>query len=133
LSPGDEEQLVSIWDETAWSDKVYEERLSQEEIDTLAKALEEWATEHPLADKPLLYVEQATVLPPQAEASAPARGLTPRDIAQAVSDEGSPLREPVIRLFAVGLSGYSDGHHEAVSQVVEALHEDVQEWRAQSG
>jgi hypothetical protein len=122
---------VSIWDEASWSDRVYEERLSQEEIDALAKALEEWATEHPLADKPLLYIDQVMVTPPPAEASA--HGLTPRDIAQAISDDGSPLRDPVIRLFAVGLSGYSGGHHEAVSQVVKALREDVLEWRAQRG
>ncbi len=122
---------MSIWDAGQWSDKVYRERLSPDEIQELGKALEDWAEAHPLANRPLLYLEQSLAAPPSAHQFA--EGLTPRDLAHAVSHEESPLHQPVLRLFEIGLSGYSGGRREAVAQVIEALMEDVGEWEAGGG
>lgn len=121
---------MSIWNASSWSEEVYEDRLSYDEIEALGSALQEWAAEHPLADQPLLYIDEATMTEGSDESG---RGISPRDIAQAVSDKSSPLREPMIRLFAVGMSGYAGGRQHAVDEVIHALHEDMAEWREERG
>ncbi|GFE17965.1 hypothetical protein Sgleb_60120 [Streptomyces glebosus] len=117
---------MSIWDPSDWYSEVHDQELPSEYLHELGLVLREWAEEHPLADQPLLYV--ASTAPDQSD-----HIITPRDIANAVSNEESRLREPVLRLFSVGLSGYSGGVREAIGQVIEALRDDIRDWRLQYG
>ncbi|GAB7188978.1 hypothetical protein ATKI12_8809 [Kitasatospora sp. Ki12] len=113
---------MSIWDPSDWTSEVHDQQLPSEYLSELGLVLSEWAEEHPLADQPLLYI--ASTAPDQGD-----QIITPRDIAHAVSNEESHLRVPVLRLLSVGLSGYSGGVRDAISQVIEALREDIQDWR----
>lgn len=117
---------MSIWDPNDWSSEVHDQELPYDYLPELGLVLRQWAEEHPLADQPLLYI--ASTAPDQDD-----QILTPRDIAIAVSDEQSHLRAPVLRLFSVGLSGYSGGIGESIGQVIEALREDIREWRLEHG
>ncbi|GAA3559793.1 hypothetical protein GCM10022419_045510 [Nonomuraea rosea] len=114
---------MSIWNPVNWTDKIYEQHLSSNEIDNLGRALEDWADNHPLADRPLIYINQS---------ESESVGLSPRDLAHAVQDESSPLHKPVLHIFAVGLSAYT-GVGDPLEQVVETLSEDVRKWQDDHG
>lgn len=117
---------MSIWDPGSWRTEVHDEELPPEQLQELGAVLQEWADEHPLADQPLLYIARTI------ESEYP-QNVTPRDIAYAVSNEESTLRQSVLRLFTVGLSGYSGGTREALDQVIAALRDDIRDWRLESG
>jgi hypothetical protein len=115
---------MSIFDPESWSRESREEHLSEDEVQELALALERWASVNPLANRPLLYLGQFRV----AEDEASEHGLTPHELGAALRNEDSPLHKPVLRLFEVGLSGYSGGITEAVRQMLDTLDREAQQW-----
>ncbi|WP_131816211.1 hypothetical protein [Mycolicibacterium porcinum] len=106
---------MSIWAPESWSGPVDNPThpaslLDGSNAEAIIQAVEAWAKDHPLHDRPLLYIGQES------------GGLTPDDIAAAVRNRHHPARHFVARLFEVGLSGYRGSQEDFAGQFIDALH-----------
>ncbi|MDH6629407.1 hypothetical protein M2271_007243 [Streptomyces sp. LBL] len=115
--------MSDFWRGSSWGE-ARPERLSSDDLLELAKMFEYWAGANPRADAPVLLVE-----PSGDSSQEDASGLTPRHLAQALTDESSPWHGEVVRLFSVGLCGFESGLPEALHQLSASLSQDVDAWR----
>lgn len=103
---------MSIWAAESWSEPVHLSihLLDGPDGESLVQAVEAWAKDHPLHDRPLLDMGQGAE-----------RSLTPDDIAAALRDRQHPAHRLVTYLFEVGLSGYSGPREELVGQLIDGF------------
>jgi hypothetical protein len=103
---------MSIWAPESWSRPVDKstQLLDSPYAGDLVAAVEAWAKDHPLPNRPLLDI---------GEEFDP--GLTPEDIAAALRDPHHRAHRFVVDLFEVGLSGYHGSQDELVSQLIDAF------------
>ncbi len=94
--------------------------LDQGQRGQIVATLAAWARVHPRRDLPIVGLAEGSE-------------VTPREMADAVSDPASPLGQHLFRVFAAGLIADDIERREELTEILDDFRRDTAQWSEQGG